>query len=623
MASSILGFIGRCFGVFWRALDATRRAFFNLVFLLFLVLLLTVFIAGGPRRLNDKTALLLDLKGNLVEQYPGSVRRTMLGQLGASVKDDVQLRDVLQVLDAAAKDPKIGSVVLVLDEFQGAGLPMLRDVGAALDRFKASGKKVVAWGSSYNQRQYFLAIHADKIYLHPMGMVALEGFGGYRNYYHDALDKLGVTVNVMKVGAYKNFAEPFTENAPSAEAVEAESALYNDMWAYYTGTVEKARHLEAGSIMRTINDLPQLMKEAHGDPAKIALSEKWVDGLKTRDEMRQLMLAIGAKDEKAKTFRQIGFEEYQARQRPRFAGDAIGVVIAAGSISDGMAPAGSIGGLSTANLIRNAREDDRIKTIVLRINSPGGSSFGSELIRRELELTRAAGKPVVVSMGDVAASGGYWISMAADEVIADPASVTGSIGVFAILPTADKAMDKLGVHSAGVTTTWLRGSYDPTRPLDPRMRDLVQAGVERIYGDFTSKAAHARKLSADQIEAVAQGRVWSGRQAKERGLVDTIGGYQDALQSAAKRAGLGDNYRVIYLEREPTGFERVARLFDAADLQALARLVDMNSGAWQTGLAGLPGSALHGIADDFSWLTEAADEGKPFTTVTHCFCTPP
>jgi protease-4 len=608
----------RWFGIFWRLLDASRRIVLNLLFLLFIVLLVVLFAGGGSKRLESKTALVLDLKGQIVEQHAGGLRQTALSQVQGDAKESVQLRDVLQVLDAAATDPKISSAVLLLDDFQGAGLPMLREVAAALERFKASGKPVVAWGSGYDQRQYFLAVHANEVLLHPMGMVELEGFGGYRNYYRDALDKLGITVNLMRVGTYKSFAEPYIANAPSPAAIEAESFLYNGMWDNYTETVEKARKLPAGSLMRGINNLPQLLAAAHGDMAKLSLSGKLVDGLKTRDEVREMMIARGAKDEKIHSFRQISFEDYLAKQKPQFGGDAIGVVVASGEISDGIAPPGSIGGLSTANLIRMAREDDHVKAIVLRVDSPGGSAFGAELIRRELELTRSAGKPVVVSMGDVAASGGYWISMAADEVIADPATITGSIGVFALLPTAEKAMDKIGVHSAGVTTTWLRDGYDPFRPLDPRFRDLIQAGVDHIYADFTAKAAIARKTTPEKIDAVAQGRVWTGQQAKERGLIDTVGSYDDALKSAAKRAKLGDDYRVTYIERELSGIDRIVRLFDVKAAQVLAGQFDLK--LLQTGI---PPSAARSVANDLGWLAGIAEKHKPFTAVTHCFCSQP
>jgi protease-4 len=607
----------RWFGIFWRSLDAVRRAILNLLFLLIIILLAIAIFSGG-KRIDEKTALILDLKGVLVEQQAGNVREQLVSEAQGDSKETLQLRDVLQVLDAAAKDPKISSVVLLLDEFQGAGMPMLRDVGEALDRFKARGKKVVAWSSGYDQREYFLAAHADEIYLHPMGMVELEGFGGHRNYYRDVLDKLGITVNLMRVGTYKSFAEPYIANEPSPAALEAETYLYSGMWKNYTETVEKLRKLPTGTIMQTIDNLPQLVKDAHGDLAKLALNSKLVDGLKTRDELRQMMISRGVADEKIHSFRQISFEDYLSKQKPQVIGDAVAVVVASGEISDGVAPPGSIGGLSTANLIRQAREDSQVKAVVLRVDSPGGSAFGAELIRRELELTRAAGKPVVVSMGDVAASGGYWITMSSDEVIADPATVTGSIGVFAILPTADKAMDKIGVHSGGVTTTWLRDGYNPLRPLDPRLRDVIQSTIDHIYDDFTTKAAQARKTTPDKIDNVAQGRVWTGEQAKERGLIDTLGSYRDALNDAAKRANLGTDYRVVYMERELNGFDRIIKMFDTRVAATLDEQFDL-----KLMQSGLPPTAAHQVMHDLSWLNSVAESRKPYSAVTHCFCSQP
>jgi len=607
----------RWFGFFWRSLDAVRRAILNLLFLL-IIILLAIAIFSGSKRIDDKTALILDLKGMLVEQQSGNVREQLVSEAQGDTKENVQLRDVLQVLDAATKDPKISSVVLLLDDFQGAGMPMLRDVGEALDRFRASGKKVTAWSSSYDQRLYFLAVHADEILMHPMGMVEIEGFGGHRNYYRDVLDKLGITVNLMRVGTYKSFAEPYIANEPSPAALEAETYLYNGMWKNYTDTVEKLRKLPSGSIMQMIDNLPQLVQDVHGDLAKLALSSKLVDGLKTRDELRQMMIARGAVDEKTHSFRQISFEDYLAKQKPQVLGDAVAVVVASGEISDGIAPPGSIGGLSTANLIRQARDDEHVKAIVLRVDSPGGSAFGAELIRRELELTRAAGKPVVVSMGDVAASGGYWITMSSDEVMADPATVTGSIGVFALLPTADKAMDKIGVHSGGVTTTWLRDGYNPLRPLDPRLRDVIQSTVDHIYSDFTTKAAQARKTTADKIDTVAQGRVWTGEQAKERGLIDTLGSYRDALNDAAKRANLGSDYRVTYMERELNGFDRILKMFDTHVAATLNNQFDL-----KLMQSGVPPVATHQVLHDLSWLNAVAESHKPYSTVTHCFCSQP
>lgn len=622
MSFAPFAFLKKSFAFAWKALDVGRRFILNMLFLAILVALAIGFFSSAGKKLEEKTALVLDLKGQLVEQNSGGLRDSLLAEAKGDAKKTTQLRDVLHVLEAAAKDPKIGSAVLLLDEMQGAGLPMLREIAAALERFKASGKKVVAWGSNYDQRQYFLAAHANEVYVHPMGTVMLNGFGRYRNYYRDALDKVGVTINLMKVGTYKSFAEPYIANAPSPAAAEAESYLYNAMWKTYTDGVEKARKLPPGAVMAGINDLPHLLNVAGGNIAQLALNSKLVDGLKTRDELRQLMLQKGIKDEHSKSFRQINFEEYLSKQKPSFFGDAVGVVVAAGEISDGMAAAGSIGGLSTANLIRKAREDDQIKAIVLRVDSPGGSAFGSELIRRELELTRQAGKPVVVSMGNVAASGGYWISMASDEVIADAATVTGSIGVFAIFPTADKVIEKIGVHTGGTSTTWLGDAFNPLRPMNPRFGEVIQTGINHIYLDFTTKAAAARHTTQAKIDEVAQGRVWTGEQAKQRGLIDTVGSYTDALASAAKRAKLGNNYRVSYIEREPSKFDRVFNLLGAGVATSLSQALND-----QFKLAvlptGVPAQAATEMAKDLSWLADMQKSTKGYMEMTHCLCGEP
>jgi protease-4 len=475
-----------------------------------------------------------------------------------------------------------------------------------------------------------VAAHASQVYMHPMGMLMLDGFGRYRNYYRDALDKVGVTVNLLKVGTYKSFAEPYIANGPSAAASEAESFLNNALWNTYTSEVEQARKLPAGQIMRDINQLPELVAASNGDLARVALQSKLLDGLKTRDEVRQLLVARGAVEADGKTLRQVSFEQYLNRMQPALTGDAVGVVIASGEISDGIEPAGSIGGDSTSKLIRKAREDNNIKALVLRVDSPGGSAFASELIRRELELTRQAGKPVVVSMGDVAASGGYWISMASDEVIADPTTITGSIGVFAILPRADKVIDKLGIHTAGTTTTWMGDASNPLRPLDPRFAAVIQGSINHVYAEFTGKAAKARKTTPEKIDAVAQGRVWTGQQALERGLVDRVGSYGDALASAAKRAKLKTGYRVQYVEPEVSNTDRLlgmlmpaaAQAFGAHVQQALAGVVGL-TGLAGAGVGALPAGAVRDVAGEMTWLAELNASQKPFIALTHCLCESP
>ena len=620
MSSPIIVKTGRALRWLWWLLDTSRRALLNLLLLALVLFAVWALLRGGPAPLQDKTALVIDLAGRISEQRATGGRSSALRRLQGDGDEQTRLRDVLAVLDAAAKDPQITQALLMLDGLGAAGLPSLREVAAALDRFKAAGKPITAWGSEYDQRQYFLAVHANEVWLHPMGAVQVEGYGRQRSYYKDLLDKVGVTANVLRVGKFKNAAETYAANAPSAETVASDAALYGALWATWTGNVEAARKQPAGSVAAAIDSLPASLQAAGGDMAKWALDRKWIDALKTRDEMRAALIARGAKDEVHKTFRQVALGEYLTRIKPKTSGDAVGVVVAEGEISDGQAGPGRIGGQSTAELIRQARDDDKIKAIVLRVNSPGGSAFGSELVRRELELTRQAGKPVVVSMGDVAASGGYWISTASDEVIADEATITGSIGVVAVLPSAQGALDKLGVHTAGTTTTWLGTGYDPRTGLQPRFAQLIQASIDHVYADFTQRVATARKSTPEKIDAIGQGRVWSGKDALANGLVDRLGSYGDALQSAAKRGKLAEGYRVTYVEAEPGRLERLLQGLGVS-LNAIAgTAIDFNTAFVALGLSS---PLAGGVVDDLAWLHAMSEPRKPFAAVVHCLCTPP
>ncbi len=627
MSTSILSSFGRALRGFWRLLDASRRALLNLLLLLLLIAGLWAAIQALRPAIEPKTALVLDLAGPVVEQRASGLRDSALKRLSDASEGATRLRDVIAVLDAAAKDDKVPHALLMLDDFAGAGLPTLREIAAAVERFKATGKPVYAWGSSFDQRQYYLAAHATEVWLHPMGMVYVEGYGRWRNYYKDLLDRVGVTANVLRVGKFKSFAEPWSANAPSQQALQAEGALYGSLWQSWTAGVEKARQLPAGSVVQAIESLPGSLQAAGGDPARWALERRWVDALKTRDEMRALLIERGAKNDDGQTFRQVSLGRYLGSVKPARGGDAVGVIVAQGEISDGREPAGRVGGLSTAELVRQAREDDAIKAVVLRVNSPGGSAFGSELVRRELELTRAAGKPVVVSMGDVAASGGYWISMAADEVIADEATITGSIGVVALLPTAAGAMDKLGVRTGGVTTTWLAGAYDPRRAFDPRFGHLVQSIIDRAYLDFTTLAAKARQTTPARIDEVGQGRVWSGSQALERGLVDRTGGLGDALAAAAQRAQLPEGHRVQYLEASSGRLQQLLQDFGAQAGAVVGAAIGqpLNLQAAWLALGGAPPVTAE-MVQDLGWLAAVADGAErrqPLAAVVHCLCEAP
>lgn len=609
------GIIRRTFGAFWWLLDGTRRLVFNLLFLALLVFVAVAWFAGDRAPvLKEKTALVLNLHGDLVEQYSRAGSDLLLAETLGQERRETRVRDVLAALDAAAEDGNIARAVLVLDNLSGGGTPSLREVAAALDRFRKSGKEVVAWGSDFSQRQYFLAAHADEVYMHPDGGVTLRGIGGNGLYFKDALDKLGITMHGFQAGKYKSAIEPLTRQAPSAEALEADRAWMNDLWSTWTAEVESARKLPKGQIGLLIDELPQRLADVGGDAAQLALKEKLVDGLKTRDEFRAMFVARGAPaDDKKGTFRQINFEAYLATVTDKTSGPAVGVVVAQGEILDDDAPPGMVGGRATAEIIRRAREDDQIKALVLRIDSPGGSSFGSELVRREIELTRQAGKPVIASMGDMATSGGYWIAMSADEIVADAATITGSIGVFGVLPSFDKTLEKLGVGTGGAATTWIAAAEDPGKPLDKRFAQMIQSRVDHTYQRFITQAAASRNTTKERINEVAQGRVWTGQQAKTHGLVDTLGGLHVALKSAADRAKLAD-YRVSYLEQERRGLERWLSMFFG---QVAVGLRDHLGLPLPFGLQPLA------VQDEVQRLARlfAASREDPLHTYAYCFCT--
>lgn len=601
----------------WWLVDTGRRAILNLLLLALIAAVAWTLLHRGPPPLADKTVLVLNPHGPVREQFSGSLRENALQKARGSELEQTRLRDLLTALDAGATDARISSALLVLDDFAGAGLPTLRELASAIDRFRAGGKKVVAWGSNYDQRQYYLAAHADEVWLHPMGGVEINGYGGRRTYLKDALDQIGVTAHVVRAGRFKNAAETFAASGPSPETEEADRALYGGLWADYAAAVEHARRLPAGSLDRAIAELPERLASAGGDAAKLAAREGLIDAMKTRDQLRAALIARGERD--GETFRQIGFAEYAARFTPPMAGPKVAVVVAEGPIVDGEAGPGTIGGLSTAALVRRARDDDAVRAVVLRVNSPGGSAFGSELIRRELELTRSAGKPVIVSMGDVAASGGFWISTAADEIVADPATITGSIGVIAVLPTAERALERLGLHTEGYRTSWAVDAYDPRSPLDPRLEQVLQASIGHVYGQFLERVAAARKSTPEHIDEIGQGRVWSGAQARERGLVDRTGGLRDALALAAARAKLAPGYRVQYVEREPGRAERLMEWFGGLTGTTLG---DLLQPALQAALPPPLPAPLAELKQQTAWLLQVSDGRRP-AAMAHCLCTPP
>lgn len=628
---AVLAFIKALIGAVWRAckrmLSFAVRAlgWLVLVVIVLAVVLGLFFNESKPSALGDKTMLVLRPRGALVEHKHFDADVLTRSLLKKSNGGDIALPDMLKVLDAAAKDDKISGVLLMPDDLKTTALPpMLREVALALDRFKQSGKKVVAWATRYDQAGYYLATHADEVYLDPLGSVDLHGFGGLRTYYRDAFERLGVNVHVLKLGKYKSFGEVYSQNAPSPEALEADRSLYFSLWGNYTHDVESARRLPLGTVDDTIARLPQLLAQEKGDVAKLLQKLKFVDDLLPFDRLRERLVARGAEDAQTGSFRQIGFDAYLHRLPPSKSGDAVGVIVAEGAIVDEAVGGEQVEGEATAKLIRQARRDQHIKAIVLRVNSPGGSVTASERIRRELELARAEGKPVVVSMGNLAASGGYWISQAADTVMADASTITGSIGVIALLPRVDAAIDKLSLHTWGVSTTWLAQAQDPRSPMNEQYRSMVQGVIAHLYDEFLAVVAKARNLTPDKVDAVAQGRVWSGEQAKERGLIDAIGGYRDALQTAAKLGKLAEDFNVRSIEPERNRWEELLDFFgDSLASAFLSHTLER--------LGTLVGIPLNSIAQKpmTAWslsgrqnldALSSSISVSPYGSVAHCLC---
>ena len=560
------GPIARVFIGLWDAVNFSRRLVFNLLFLLVVFLLLAAMFGGGKLApLAEKSTLVIAPEGQLVEQFRcDPLSRKFAAATNSDDCREVRLRDLLRALDAARTDARIDRVVLQLDEFQPSGFASLRDVASAIGKVKAAGKQVIAYGQNYSQGQYLLAAQANKIYLDPMsqGGVMLEGLAGYRQYYRQGLqDKLGVDMHLFKVGEYKSAAEPYILDAASPESKEADLFWMNDVWQRMLADIGKARGLQPAALAANIDAMAEQVAGAKGDLAQLALQQKLVDGLKTREEVEDLLIEGGTADDTAEGgFRQVALETYvqhlDGALQPADMRPQVAVVVAEGAIAGGELPPGEVGGETTSALLRAARDDDNVKALVLRVNSPGGEVFASEQIRREVAALKEAGKPVVVSMGDVAASGGYWISMNADRIYADPSTITGSIGIFGLFPTANRALDKIGVHTDGVGTTKYAGAFDITRPLDPGVGVIVQSVIDKGYRDFTGKVAQARGRSVEQIDEVARGRVWSGEQAKQRGLVDAFGGVDAAVADAAARAKLGkaETWQTRYLEETAKPF---------------------------------------------------------------------
>ncbi len=532
------------------------------LFFIFLVLVgvgIWMQVSGGDsKETASRGALLLDISGVIVDKPDSSQRFSKLSRqlLGAS-SDRLQensLFDIVNTIRQAKDDRNITGIVMDLKNFAGGDQPSMQYIGKALKEFRDSGKPVYAVGENYSQGQYYLASFANKIWLSPQGVVDLHGFATNGLYYKSLLDKLKVSTHVFRVGTYKSAVEPFIRDDMSPAAREADSRWIGELWQNYLNTVAANRQIPAQQVFPGAQGLLEGLTKTGGDTAKYALENKLVDALASSAEIEKTLTKEFGWSKTDKNYRAISYYDY-ALKTPADTGDSIGVVFANGAIMDGEETQGNVGGDTTAAQIRDARLDPKVKAIVLRVNSPGGSVTASEVIRAELAAARAAGKPVVVSMGGMAASGGYWISIPANYIVANPSTLTGSIGIFGVITTVENSLDSIGVHTDGVSTSPL-ADVSITRALPPEAQEMMQLSIENGYKRFITLVADARHSTPEQIDKIAQGHVWTGQDAKANGLVDSLGDFDDAVAKAAELAKVKQWHLEYYVD-EPTFFDKV------------------------------------------------------------------
>jgi protease-4 len=544
---------GRFFRGLWHALDTLRR-----VLELLLLLVLFGIVIGALRQsiphVPDKAALLVRPSGRIVEQLSGEPVERAVNEAEGTGAPETLLWDLTTAIRAAATDSRIAVLVIDTDQMDSTGQVKLEELAAAITDFRRSGKKIIAHGTYFLQSQYYLAAQADELYLDPFGFVLLDGYSRYRMFFKDVLDKLDVDMHLFRVGKFKSAAETYTRHDMSAEDRLESQTYLNSLWGGYVAAVAGARHLKPEAIRSYSDGYAAAVMAAGGDSAQLAHAGGLVTALRTSSQVEQRLIDLVGADPSTKSYHQVSVADYlratHAEDKQRGKGPGVGVVIASGEILDGKQPPGMIGGESTAALLRTARQDDEIRAVVLRVDSPGGSVLATEQIYREVRALKAAGKPVIVSMSDLAASGGYYIAAPADEIIASANTITGSIGVFAALPTFSRTLARLGVNVDGVATTPLAGAARLDRPLSPEASEVLQSTVDHVYGEFIDRVSSGRGKSHEAIDAIAQGRVWAGADARTNGLIDRFGSYQDAIAAAAKRAGLSGNFGVRRIEPE-------------------------------------------------------------------------
>lgn len=552
-----------------RFLTGIRNFTLNIIFLLLLFFLFASLSSYSPKK-ETKTplsgALVLSLSGNIVEEKQASdpITTAINDQLGFNtLPTETLFQDILDAISHAGVDDNVTSILLDMSKLGSVGLDQLQTIGAALTTFKNSGKKVIAAEDFYKQKAYYLASFADKIYLNPMGGVDLHGIGAYRLYFKDAIDKLKINYNVFRVGTYKSALEPVIRNSMSMEAKNQNLSWLNALWESISTDIIRERNLTPDSIRIYTENISSELATAGGDTARLALETGLVDGLKSRTELRDLLVNLNGRNAKG-NFKHIKLNDYLASITRSFekapdGNGTVGVIIAQGAIMNGKQPIGLIGADTLAPLIRKARQDSSINAIVLRIVSGGGSVFASEIIRQEILEFKKTGKPIVISMGAMAASGGYWIAADADQIWASPATLTGSIGIFAAIPTFENSLSELGIYSDGVGTTNLADALNLTRPLSPLLKESIEISLNHGYDQFLNIVSEGRSMEKQRVQEVAEGKVYDGKTALELGLVDKLGTLDDAIEAAATLSGL-DNYSASYIRRPLTVKEEFLKM---------------------------------------------------------------
>ncbi|EAO8183107.1 signal peptide peptidase SppA [Salmonella enterica] len=554
-------FIAGFFKWTWRLLNFVREMVLNLFFIFLVLVGVGIWMQIGNGSNSEQTArgaLLLDISGVIVDKPSTNHRLGALGrQLFGASSDRLQensLFDIVNAIRQAKDDRNITGIVLDLKNFTGADQPSMRYIGKALREFRDSGKPVFAVGENYSQGQYYLASFANKIWLSPQGQVDLHGFATNGLYYKTLLDKLKVSTHVFRVGTYKSAVEPFIRNDMSPAAREADSRWIGELWQNYLHTVSANRQISPQQLFPGAQAIIDGLTSVGGDTAKYALDHKLVDTLASSADVEKALTKQFGWSKTENNYRAISYYDYSLKT-PAGNGGTIAVIFANGAIMDGEETPGNVGGDTTASQIRDARLDPKVKAIVLRVNSPGGSVNASEVIRAELAAAKAAGKPVVVSMGGMAASGGYWISTPANYIVASPSTLTGSIGIFGVINTVENSLSSIGVHSDGVSTSPL-AEISMTKALSPEVQQMMQLSIEYGYKRFITLVAEARKRTPEQIDQIAQGHVWTGEDAKANGLVDSLGDFDDAVAKAADLAKL-KQWHLDYYQDEPTVLDMV------------------------------------------------------------------